>query len=107
MKNILPMLDSPSKPNTALAVSTTRQTTTVAISMGLPILSLTLRRSPLSVRARTEIFEPWAFFFLPKEKFMPPSEISAMPLSDEFEVPRPRLKNGLAQRRPSSRTVPL
>ena len=36
-------------------MSATCHTTTLAISMGLPILSLTFRISPFSVRARTEI----------------------------------------------------
>jgi hypothetical protein len=39
---------------TAWAVSSTRHTTTAAISTGLPRLSFTLSRSPLSVRARSE-----------------------------------------------------
>jgi hypothetical protein len=37
-------------------VSSTRQTTTAPISIGLPRLSLTFRRSPLRLRARSEIF---------------------------------------------------
>ena len=37
-------------------MSWTRQTTTAAISIGLPALSLTLRRSPLRLCARSESF---------------------------------------------------
>ena len=37
-----------------MAVSSTCHTTTLAISMGLPTLSLTFRTSPFSVRARIE-----------------------------------------------------
>ena len=38
----------------------TRHTMTSAISMGLPHLSFTLRRSPLYVRARSETFVDFA-----------------------------------------------
>ena len=41
--------------NTALAVSVTRQTTTAAISIGLPLASLTLIRSLWKLRTRSEI----------------------------------------------------
>ena len=76
--------------------------------MGLPILSLTFRRSPFRVRTRVEMVVGlpfaafWAAALAALESLISSSSISPIPA----DPPMLLLKNGFAQKKPSSRTVP-
>ena len=74
--------------------------------MGFPILSFTLRRSPVSVRALSEIVVLRTFTCsLDDEELLFDSDrLYALYSTDEFKV---RAKNGFAKCKPSVFTVPL
>lgn len=80
--------------------------------MGLPILSLTFRRSPFRVRTRVEMVVDRPLAALPAALTLSLRErlafaaAAAMASSEAPLTPMLLLKNGFAQKKPSSRTVP-